>query len=75
MLGQTKEMFTKRFNEQFHKNFSVAHQINAYYIDTMADMRSDEESDPIEDELNRMKNEVITALTLSFYNYMMKWTN
>ena len=65
-LGQTDEMFTKRFNEHFHKNFSVAHQINAYYIDTMADMRSDEERAPIHDQLNRMKNEVTTAHTLYF---------
>ena len=58
-------MFTKRFNEYFHKNFSVAHEINAYYIDTMADMRFAEERDPIEDQLNHMKNEV-TAHTFYF---------
>ena len=63
-LGQTEEMFTKRFNEHFHKNFSVTRQINAYYIDTMVDMNSESEYYPVRVELFRMKEEVTTACIL-----------
>ena len=60
-------MFTERFNEHFRKNLNATHQINAYYIDTMANMRIPEERDPMEDQLNRMKKEVIATYTLNIF--------